>query len=362
MKKLIFAVSLTFFVMSAMAQQVPNADFEDWSAPAFDKVPQPVGWNASNVEQFGLKFNFAHRENGHRGACLMVQDQEIGAMGVKETSPGYFSLGHPWVFIQNLFKVKFATAGTWGGIRWTALPDTMSVWIRRTGDNVDKEDFYLLYYSWNGETKGSKYKNKQGTCTEVEWTNEESDIRQALNGNECGTDQMATQVAEGMWREKKMYKEWTNIRVPIYYMSSKAPTMMNLIFSASNYPNFRANDGLYAGNSLYIDDIEFIYSNTIQKITLDGKVWSGFNPNSSEVQRCVLPESATDVPARIEFWRGEGKLTNARGNTVHFKGRKLSSREVTVEQGILNTKPMKVVVRSADGKSQRTYQILFVNK
>lgn len=360
MKKLLLTVVLTSLVMSSMAQQVPNADFEDWSGPAFKNVAQPAGWNASNVEQFGLKFNFAHREAGHTGYCLMVQDQSIGAMGVKETSPGYFSLGHPWVFIENLFKVKYATAGTYGGITWTYLPDTMSVWIRRTGDNTDKEDFYLLYYSWAGEAKGTGYKNKNGTCTEVTYVNEESDIRQALNGNECCTAQKATQVAEGMWREKKTYKNWTNIRVPIYYMSSKAPTMMNLIFSASNYPNFRANTGLYEGNSLYVDDIEFIYAATVQKITIDGKTWTGFNPNSSEVQRCVLPASATAIP-RVECWRGEGKLTNARGNTVHFKGRKLSPSELTIEQGVLNTQPMKITVRSEDGKASRQYQILFVN-
>ena len=277
MKKLVFSIALISIVSAAVAQQVPNADFEDWSAPAFKNCPQPKGWNASNVEQFGLKFNFAHREAGHTGNCLMVQDQSIGAMGVKETSPGYFSLGQPWVFIENLFKVKYATAGTYGGIKWTHLPDTMSVWIRRTGDNTDKEDFYLLYYSWAGEAKGTGYKNKNGTCTEVTYVNEESDIRQALNGNECCTAQKATQVAEGMWREKKTYKNWTNIRVPIYYMSSKAPTMMNLIFSASNYPNFRANSGLYAGNSLYVDDIEFIYAATVQKITIDGKTWTDWD-------------------------------------------------------------------------------------
>ena len=361
MRKLVFSIALISVAAVAMAQQVPNADFEDWSAPAFKNCPQPAGWNASNVEQFGLKFNFAHREAGHTGCCLMVQDQSIGAMGVKETSPGYFSLGQPWVFIETLFKVKYATAGTYGGIKWTCLPDTMSVWIRRTGDNTDKEDFYLLYYSWSGEAQGNSYKNKNGSCTEVTHVNEESDIRQALNGNECGTTQKATQIAEGMWRERKTYQNWTNIRVPIYYMSSKTPTMMNLIFSASNYPNFRANTGLYAGNSLYVDDIEFIYANTVQKVTLDGKTWTGFDPQSADVQRCVLPASATDIP-KVECWRGEGKLTNARGNTVHFKGRKLGSRELTVEQGILNTKPMKITVHSADGKTSRQYQILFVNR
>ena len=60
---------------------------------------------------------------------------------------------------------------------------------------------------------------------------------------------------------------------------------MNIIFSASNYPNFRANSGLYAGNSLYVDDVELIYSSKIQKLFIKGKdgvekEWKGFDPNN----------------------------------------------------------------------------------
>ena len=76
--------------------QLTNANFEDWSGAAFDGEAQPKGWNASNVEQVGLKFNFAHKEAGHNGGyCMMVQDQSVGAMGITETSPGYFSIGQP---------------------------------------------------------------------------------------------------------------------------------------------------------------------------------------------------------------------------------------------------------------------------
>ncbi|MBR2579333.1 MAG: hypothetical protein IKE41_04275, partial [Clostridia bacterium] len=77
-----------------------NSNFEDWSGAAFDGEIQPKGWNACNVEQVGFKFNFAHRETGHNGGyCMMVQDQDVGAMGITETSPGYFSLGQPWAYV-----------------------------------------------------------------------------------------------------------------------------------------------------------------------------------------------------------------------------------------------------------------------
>ena len=172
------------------AQQVPNAGFEDWSGAKFDDEIQPASWNVSNIEQVGMKFNLTHREAGHSGSySLMVQDTKVGALGITEVSPGYFSLGRPWSWISGL-NTGSATAGTSGGINFKYRPDTMSVWIKRTGANVDKEDFYLLYYAWSGTSKGSKYKAKCGDCSSPgTQTNEVSDFRLALDANECGTDQ-----------------------------------------------------------------------------------------------------------------------------------------------------------------------------
>lgn len=342
------------------AQQLPNASFEDWSGAQFDGNIQPASWNVSNVTQFGFKFNFAYREAGHTGSyCLRVQDREIGAAGITEVSPGYFSLGQPWVYIESLTKVSYATAGTEGGMSFTYRPDSMSVWIKRTGNNTDKEDFYLLYYAWSGTAKSSKYKGKNGSCTSVSKTNEESDIRIALDGNECGTDQKANQIAEGMWRERKTYGEWTNIKVPIYYFNSDAPTMMNIIFSASNYPNYRANSGLYDGNSLWVDDVSLIYSSKIQKLYIDDKEWKGFDPNNTGEQVYSLGQSATTLP-KIEAKRGIGTLTNAHGETANFTGRTLSGKEITITNGEIDGAPTTITVRAEDGSSTTTYKIKFV--
>ena len=353
----VMAVSMLLMASMTHAQQVSNANFEDWSG-SFNGEPQAKGWNASNVEQVGMKFNFAHKETGRSGYCMMVQDQDVGAMGITETSPGYFSLGVPWAYLPSITAINQATAGTEGGISWTHRPDTMSVWIKRTGDNWAKEDFYLLYYSWSGTAKSNKYKGKNGGCTETNRTNEESDIRLLMNHNQCGTTTPAKQIAEGMWREKKEYGSWTNIRVPIYYMNDDVPTMMNIIFSASNYPNYRANSGLYTGNSLYVDDVEMIYSASIQKLFIDGVEWKGFNPNTSDVQYYPLGEDATSVPA-VEAVRGAGKLTNASGETGTFPGRKLSGSEISISYGDLNNKPTVITVKSADNKKTSTFKIQF---
>ena len=354
----VVAVVLALF-LPVTAQQVSNAGFEEWNGAKFNGEIQPTGWNASNVEQVGFKFNFAHRESGHSGSySMMVQDQDVGAAGITETSPGYFSLGQPWVYLESVLKVNEATAGTYGGVSWKYRPDSMAVWIRRTGSHTADEDYYLLYYAWSGTARGEKYKAKNGGCTSVSKTDEESDVRLELNGNECGTVTKANQIAEGMIRERKTYNNWTRMVVPIYYFNNDVPTKMNIIFSASNYPNFRANNGLYAGNSLYVDDVEMIYSAKIQKLYVGGKEWKAFDPNSTEVQTYSLGETATTIPA-ITGRRGIGSLTNARGKTVTFNGRELNGTEMKVEYGDLESKPTKITVTSEDGKTTTVYQIQF---
>ena len=341
------------------AQQLPNPSFEDWSGEKFDGEIQPKDWYGSNISQAGINFNLTNQEKGHTGQySIMVKDTEVGALGITELSPGYFSLGKPWSYLEGL-STGTATAGTSGGIKWTHRPDTMSVWIKRVGPNVDKEDFYLLYYAWSGTAKADSYKNKNGGCTSVSQTNEESDIRLALDANECGTDQKATQIAEGMWREMKQYGDWTNIRVPIYYFNDDVPEMMNIIFSASNYPNFRAKDGLYDGNALYVDDVELIYSSKLDKLYIREREWKAFDPNSTEEQIYSVGQ-ATEIPSVFGV-RGVGSITNARGTTVSFSGRRLTSDEFQiVQQGTIDGDPMIIKVNATDGSSSTTYKIKFV--
>ena len=363
MKKIYSVVLLAILCCVASnltAQQLPNPSFEDWSGEKFDGEIQPKDWYGSNISQAGINFNLTNRESGHTGSySIMVKDTEVGALGITELSPGYFSLGRPWSYLEGL-STGTATAGTSGGINWTHRPDTMSVWIKRTGNNTDKEDFYLLYYAWSGTAKADSYKNKNGGCTSVSQTNEESDIRLALDANECGTVQKGNQIAEGMWREKKQYGDWTNIRVPIYYFNDDVPEMMNIIFSASNYPNFRAKDGLYEGNALYVDDVELIYSSKIDKLYIREREWKAFDPNSTEEQVYSVGK-ATEIPAVFGV-RGVGSITNARGNTATFPGRKLTSEEFKiVQQGAIDGDPMIIQVSATDGSSTTTYKIKFVS-
>ncbi|MBQ7631276.1 MAG: hypothetical protein IJS82_00740 [Paludibacteraceae bacterium] len=360
MKKTIHSVVVLMMMAAwpllAQAQQLPDPHFENWSKE-YNGEPQPTYWHGSNVTQVGLKFTFLYQKPGRTGHCLYVADREVGALGIVAVGPGYVTLGQPWQYLKGL-SVRSATAGTEGGIAWKYRPDTMSVWIKRVGPETDKEDFHLLYYAWTGTAKSAAYKNKVGKPTATERVNEESDIRTKTDYNECGTDESVTQIAEGWYRARARYNEWTRIKVPIFYTNDGRPTMCNVIFSAGNYPAFRANDGLYDGNALYVDDVELIYSSKINKLLINGVEWKGFDSNTSKVQTYKL-KGAADV--KIEALRGVGSLTNIKGETAQFKGRRLDSQEMTIEAGEVNGKPWVITVKAEDGSSTHVYKLKIEN-
>lgn len=361
MKKILSFVLCTLYMVplsfTLWAQQLPDPHFEDWSQ-VYNGDAQLADWHGSNVTQVGLKFTFMYQKPGRTGSSLYVSDRTIGAIGITATGPGYASLGVPFQYMKGL-TIKSATAGTEGGINWTYRPDTMAVWVKRTGEHTAEEDFHLLYYSWTGTAKGSHYKNKVGGCTATERINEESDIRLLTNGNECTTVTPGKQVAEGWYRARAKYNEWTLVKVPVFYCSDNRPSMCNVIFSAGNYPAFRANDGLYDGNALWVDDVQLIYSSKIDKLLVNGEEFKGFDPNNAKVQTFKLSNSDVKT-VQIEALRGIGSLTNIKGETARFPGRRLDNNEMTIVPGELNGKPWTITVNAEDGSSTHTYKIKII--
>ena len=364
------------FVAFADDYQFSDSGFENWDGEKFEGNAQPKYWNFSNVSQMGVNKNFAHKTTGRSGSALKIQDQFVGLMGIGATSPGYVALGHPWAYVSGLTSIEDATAGTYGGISWKTRPDTMVVWIKRyydssvenaAGDHSEDENFNLIFYSWSGTSYAPAFKAKNLSCTDISASHandyckdEESDIRQALNGNECGTKTYAKQIAEGWYYEKKAYANWTQIKVPIYYFNDDVPEKCNVILSAGNYPNFRANSGQNAGMSLDVDDISLIYSSKIQKLYVNDREWKGFNPNTTEEQTYTLGLGATEMPT-IKAYRGVGSLTNNRGGKANFPGRRLSDSECNIQLGTVDGEPTIITVKAEDGSSTTTYRIKFVS-
>ncbi len=364
MKKIKYLL-LSFLLLTGMGvqgQQLPDPHFEDWS-DSFDGNAQPKYWHGSNVSQTALginfKFTFLYKETGRTGSCAYVANKEVGAAGVKETAPGYFSLGNAWNKVEGI-DTGSGTGGTEGGISFKYRPDTLSVWVKRTGSNAGAEDFNIVFYSWQGTSKGNSYRSKGGSCKGSNHTNEECDIRQTTNGNTCGTTVYAKQVAEGWHRERATYSGWTNLRIPIYYLRDDAPEMVNVIFSAGDAPNAFSSSGLKKDNGLYVDDVELIYACDIQKLYVGGVEWTGFNPRTEAEQVYSLPQGVTSIP-EIYAMRGIGELTNTQNKTASFPGRRLTSDEMTIKKGKVG-EVTTITVTSGDGQKTMTYRIKFMTQ
>lgn len=341
--------------------QVVDPGFEDWSQ-TFDGQPALGGgstgentgkglWYGSNVYKdlvggvYGqVVYKTDDRHSGNSAAKLVDTrvGVKIGTLEIKETSPSWVTLGTPWAYLNGT-DTNSATAGTDGGIKFTARPDTMSVWIKRVSNGL--ENINLVYYSWSGTAKGSKYKNKGGGCSSTSHTDEESDIRTQFDPNICGTDQQAKQIADGLIQTKAQYNNWTQIKVPITYYYNDIPEKMNIILSASTYPEGRATGPLYEGNYMIVDDLELIYSSKIEYLYFDGEPFSKFKKDVYEYN-VILGEEATvnDIPKTI---------------TAKRNGRDLLGSEISVNRATKLGDPTTITVKAEDGSSTTTYTIYF---
>lgn len=330
--------------------QIPDSSFEDWSDSFNGQPALGATWNGANIHKVALGINVygqvVHRTDERRSGSYAAKlvDTEVGAAGITEISPSWISIGQPWAYIDGL-KTNTATAGTDGGMQFTARPDTMAVWIKRVSEGT--EHINLVYYSWKGTSRGDKYKAKDGSCSSTTHYDEESDIRRETDPNTCGTAQTATQIGEGWFQTSQQYGNWTQIKVPISYYNDEKPEKMNVILSASNYPEGRRNDGLYNGNYMIVDDISLIYSSKIHEIRLGGRPLEGFNPNNY-TYTIELGEFATvnDIPTI----------------TCKRSGRTLSGSEIMVDKANDLGQPTTITVTAEDGSSTSTYTLMFVRK
>ena len=350
MKRKLLYLALFLFLNSQFsilnAQQLPNSSFENWEHDAlndFEDGQRPVNWNTSNIKKTvvgitagaNMVFPDADAHSGTYSAKAI--NTEVGAAGITETSPAWITLGKPWSYIDGI-QTGTATAGTDGGITFTYRPDTVAVWIKRTASG--NENAHIVFYTWKGTSTGTSYKNKNGGCSSTTHYDEESDIRIQTDGNECGTSVQATQIAEAMWRSKEIFTEWTEIKVPIKYLSNEKPEKCNMIIAAANYPNKRANQ-VELNAAIWADDVRLIYSSGIDEIYVDGRKKLSCKSGQFDYT-CSMGKTATSV----------GEITLKRS------GRWLDASEYTINKGAIGGVTT-ITVKAEDGSSVSTYNITF---
>ena len=277
MKKILLLFSfLGGIVLSARAQQLPNYGFNNWKTSCasteslgdYNEMRQrpgvePTDWNGSSVNQ-AVKFVFKVEKEQeliyNDNSAVKMVNTFVGAMGVGSVAPGFINFGTPWVYATK--TVKECDGGVYGGINFTNKPDAITGRYKRTDATGEKS--HIIVYLWNG-TFTSKVGKKGSPSTNRD------NVDKAIMGM---TDASAkgTLVASCDYEfTATTNNDWQTITVPLNYVSTSAPTMMNTIISSGDYW-YREN--MKENTTLIADDIRFVYYSTLKSLSYNGTALS----------------------------------------------------------------------------------------
>ena len=205
------------------AQQIPNADFENWAGG------EPDSWNTTNMSVLFTQFTTVNKEtinpqSGSSCASLETITKNIFLVG-PVTLPGVLTLG-----VLNIDPIN-QTASISGGTPFTGRPQALSGYFRylpTTGDNC------LLGL---GLTK---------------WNN---GVRDTIGFSFLAVNNTTN--------------DWTAFTVPLIYLLPETPDTMNIGLISSNI-----TDGLpHTGSKLWVDNLSLDYGSVrVEGITFAGEI------------------------------------------------------------------------------------------
>ncbi|MDR1544425.1 MAG: hypothetical protein LBS50_08490 [Prevotellaceae bacterium] len=352
LKKSIFSTAsfaLFFTFTTAKAQyQLPNSTFETFETGFNGVGQQPTSWKGSNVSQSAplvgtITKQLVNVESaGRTGNCVYMHNEMVGVSGIAEApAPAFIALGEPWNAISGT-DANSAIGGCTGGLNFTYRPDTLSLWVKRTPSA--SENARISVYLWSGNSQGSSYKNKGGSCSSSSRTNEEIDIR---GNNSCSTTTLANLIGTGDWVSNQTISNWQQIKVPIVYVNNSIPEKINVIISAAAYPYTGGDNAnsVKSGSKLWADDLSLIYSSKIGILNINNRSLADFNPGTLEYTYS-LGLGVTTIPPI----------------TAYRNGRQLTGSEISIINGAVDGAPTTITVTAQDGSSTTTYTINFVSQ
>lgn len=255
------------------AQQI-GGEFDNYE-PGYNSVGvQPVGWKGSNVKQkvvISVSKQMVFEDSGRTNKAVKMTNAWVGAFGIGSNAPSYITLGNPWVYAT--MTISKADGGTYGGIDFTYRPDALKGYIKRQLGNEKNEVAQIFVYSWRGTTTINKtVSSSNGENTDTDLINRDRDVL----GDQLGFNDGASKsedfelISYGKYEVSadQNLSEWTEITVPIDYLSNSIPEKLNVIISSADYFN-RGNIG--KDNTLWADDFEFVYYSELASLNYDGQ-------------------------------------------------------------------------------------------
>lgn len=278
MKKILSVFMLGGVSLSANAQQI-NGGFDaewvkcvPWDSKGNTSVSgtEPEGWHASNVNTAIGKKQIIDAVEGKDGTGKAAHLYNTSIAGNK--IPAYLTLGTPFATAEvRGITVKNSDGGTFGGSSFTFRPDAMRFDYKRDNSNGD-ENATVIAYLWNGT-----WTQKDVPGNTVVWASAKKVDMQDRDRNildmatATGGEVTSTEGAKCVAKIEKSIEgstngEWASDTINFVYADKNASVeKLNVIFSATDY--FGDRNNIVDGNSLTIDNVEFVYYHALTALS-----------------------------------------------------------------------------------------------
>lgn len=278
MKKILSVFMLGGVALSANAQQINGGFDADWvkcvpwdsNGNTSDSGTEPEGWHASNVKTAIGKRQIIDAVEGKDGTGKAAHLYNTSITGNK--IPAYLTLGTPFATAEvKGFSVKNSDGGTFGGSSFTFRPDAMRFDYKRDNSNGD-ENATVLAYLWNGTWTQKDVPGNTivwGSAKKVDMQDRDRNILDMATAT--GGEVTSTEGAKCVAKLEKSIEgstngEWASDTINFVYADKNASVeKLNVIFSATDY--FGDRNNIVDGNSLTIDNVEFVYYHALTALS-----------------------------------------------------------------------------------------------
>lgn len=343
----------------------------------------PVNWNGSNISQKGAILGFSDKDDPNlvtkaagnsSTAAVYLHNCYEGLGRIGSVAPAYVTLGTPWAYaeVKNNITIVSSDGGSFGGMNFNFRPDAIKFDYKRAhfenpndkkANRNDNEAASVVAYLWKGSYTNEQkvgYNGKAETMTDRD--------RFILGTMQSTASPDAKLIAEINAKIEGNAADWTSKTIEFTYKdNTTAPEKLNVIFCAGDY--FGDQKQLGVGNSLTIDNVEFVYYHALTSFTFNGKTYNfeGSTTNldlsnevydkskASWVKKGVGAEVIESYNAQTQVLtltvRGNDYATNNSSETVYTiqfgqsVSGKLSSLTVNGSQNILQTDKAYYTVR-----------------
>lgn len=377
-------------ILGAQAQQLPNGGFENWDDCVVYRGKtvetkfvgtDPVNWNGSNISQKGAQLgndkddpNLVTKVAGNGSETAVYLHNCFEGLGkIGSVAPAYVTLGTPWAYAKVVFtSIKESDGGSFGGMNFKFRPDAIKFDYKRAhyenpndpnANRNDNEAASVVAYLWKGS-----YTNEQKVGYNGEAETMTDRDRFVLGTMQSTASPDAKLIAEINAKIEGDAADWTSKTIEFTYKdNTTAPEKLNVIFCAGDY--FGDQKKLGVGNSLTIDNVEFVYYHALTSFTFNGKTYNFEGSTTNlDLSNEVYDKSKTNWEKKgvgaevIESYnaqthvltltvRGNDYATNNSSETVYTiqfgkpVSGKLSSLTVNGSQNILQTDKAYYTVR-----------------